>query len=97
MLLQVWDSRSSPAQTPNVGESKRYTDTVIKVTDDGWRTVTQGSPPNSQLVSIQHRCHASRRNLGFQDVAQPAASALTHEPTAGACLHVSGDELYVPT
>ena len=56
MLSQVWSSRSvsplSDVQTPNGTEPKRlFADTVIKVTDDGWRTVTQGSPPESHFVS----------------------------------------------
>jgi hypothetical protein len=59
MLLQVWDSRpvsrQSDVQVPDVTEPKGHiSDTVIKVTEDGWRTVMQGSPLTSHFVSNHH-------------------------------------------
>jgi len=95
MFPQVWHSRSvsplSDVQTPNISEPRSYTDIVVNVTDDGWRMVTQGPMLPPQFVRNRHlllTCELMR----FQGVAQATASpaSLTHEPTAGANLHVSG-------
>jgi len=64
MFPQVWHSRSvsplSDVQTPDISEPRSYTDTVIKVTDDGWRMVTQGPtlPPHfvrNRRFSLTHK------------------------------------------